>query len=54
MEDKFTYDEPMSLNEVRQVLDGRMLDIPGMFEYARSRGVKVSDLSVEEKRRFLK
>lgn len=54
MEDKFTYDEPMSLNDVRKVLDGRMLDISGMFEYARSRGVKVSDLRMEEKKMLLK
>ena len=54
MRDKFEYDEPVSLNEVRRVLDGRKLDIPGMFRYAKDRGVKVSDLRVEEKRMFLK
>lgn len=54
MKNEFTYDEPMSMSEVRQVLDGRKLDIPGMFRYAKERGVRVSDLRMEEKRMFLK
>lgn len=54
MEDKFAYDEPIGMSEVRQILNGRRLDIPGMFRFAEEHGVKVSDLSVEEKRRFLK
>ena len=54
MEDKFAYDEPISLNDVRQILDGRKLDIPGMFRYAKDRWVRVSELRDDEKRMFLK
>lgn len=54
MDDKFAYDEPISLSEVRQKLNGRRLDIPGMFEFARQQEIKVSDLSMEEKKKFLK
>lgn len=54
MRDEFEYDEPMNMSEVRQILDGRRLDIPGMFRYAKERGVRVSDLMMEEKRMFLK
>lgn len=54
MKDELIYDEPVSLNEVRQILDGRRLDIPGMFRYAKEQGVRVSDLRDEEKQMFLK
>lgn len=54
MRDEFEYSEPMSLSDVREILNGQQLDIPGMFEFARKQGVKVSDLSVEEKQTFLK
>ena len=54
MADEYTYNKPMSLSEIKQKLNGRRLDIPGMFEFARQQGVRVSDLSVEEKKMFLK
>ena len=54
MNDKFAYSEPMNLSEIRQKLNGKQLDIPGMFRYAKKQGVKVSDLSEDEKRMFLK
>ena len=54
MRDELVYDEPMSLSDVRKILNGRRLDIPGMFEFARQQGVKVSDLSESEKQMFLK
>ena len=54
MVDEYAYDEPIGMNEVRKVLGGRRLDIQGMFRFAKEQGVKVSDLSVEEKKMFLK
>ena len=54
MKNEFEYNEPMNMNEVRQILDGRRLDIPEMFRYAKEQGVRVSDLRMEEKRMFLK
>ena len=54
MEDKFAYDEPIGMSEVRQILNGRRLDIPGVFRFAEEHGVKVSNLRMEEKKMFLK
>lgn len=54
MRDKFEYNEPISMSEVRKILNGRRLDLRGMFRYAEERGVRVSDLRMEEKKRFLK
>ena len=52
--DEFAFSEPISLEEIRKRMDGKMPDIPGIFRYARDRGVRVSDLGMDEKRMFVK
>lgn len=52
MRDKIEHSEPMSLSDVREILNGQQLDIPGMFEFARKQGVRVSDLSEKRSRCF--
>ena len=45
--------EPISLSELRILTKGKFPNLPKLFNYAKAKGKKDSDLSDEEKKMFI-